>query len=186
MKLLKLVGLHLGPYKGTFVNKEFKETTVNAYVYYTKKVNDKDEACDDKGELIGTFMGDAQRSALEAMVKTKIKPTIDKGLGGTPYYVSVIDYTNMAPHPHLVIARRDNMPLAEDEVETIRQLVETAIDVKNLSVINAAGMRKNNIFESGTQDMAPKEAKKPAKRVAEDVPEPQQTQPSHYNLRKRH
>jgi hypothetical protein len=186
MKLLKLVGLHLGPYKGRFVDKEFKETTVNAYVYYTKKVNDKDEACDDKGKLIGTFMSDDQRSALEAMVKTKVKPTIEKGLEGTAYYVSEIDYTNMAPHPHLVIARRDNLPLAEDEIATIRQLVETAIEAKNLSAINAAGMRKNNMFDSRTQAMAPYATQKPVKRIAEDVPEPEQTRQPHYNLRKRH
>lgn len=185
MKLLKLMGLHLGPYKGVFVNKEFKETTVNAYVYYTKNINGKDEACDDKGKAIGTFMNTNDRTALEAMVNNKVKPVIDKGLLGTDYHVSGIDYTNMAPHPHLVIARRDNMPLTEDDITAIRQRVETAIDAKNIADINSGAKRINNMFNAAPEKNKPKAEKNPKKRDSESMPEPEQAPQSRYNLRKR-
>lgn len=185
MKLLKLMGLHLGPYKGVFVNKEFKETTVNAYVYYTNYINGKDEACDDKGKAIGTFMNANDRTALESMVNNKVKPVIDKGLLGSDYHVSGIDYTNMAPHPHLVIARRDNMPLTENDVTAIQQRVETAIDAKNKAVISSGTKRINNMFNAVPEENKPKAAKKTNKRDAESMSEAEQIPQSRYNLRKR-
>jgi len=188
MRLLKIMGLHLGPYKGVFVNNELKETSVNAYIYYTKKVNDKEEACNDKGELIGTFMGNEQRFALEAMVRNKIKPVIDQGLLDTPYYVSDIDYTNMAPHPHLVIVRRDNMPLAADEVDIIQQRVEQVVSLANLSIIAKSAISHNNLFKQEMHEaLTGEKPKKAAKRNAVTVAEPeaQQAPQHHYNLRKR-
>ena len=181
MKLLKLVGLHIGPYKGVFVGKEFKENTMNAYIYDTKMIKGQVQACDAAGNCLGTFMNNDDRLKLEAHIVTNIIPVIAGGLKGTKYFVQGVDYTNQAPHPHLVIARHDSLPLTKVDEAAIREKLESTILAANQVRVKQSDTKKcARILVSMHQ-------KGMLNTVGAEQEASKQDQPTHhYNLRPRH
>lgn len=132
MSNLKLFNFHLAPYAMIFINGKAKENAASAYVYYEgPEGSSADEAYDHTGSSIGTFMNDDRRRALESHVREEIMPKINAGLRYSPFLVTGVDYTNMAPHPHLVIKRRDNKPLEKEDLDEMQKKLETTIHKLN-------------------------------------------------------
>ncbi|HTM63771.1 MAG TPA: hypothetical protein VL360_04655 [Gammaproteobacteria bacterium] len=126
MNVLKLYEMHLAPYSVVFINGELKENAANVYVYYSSEKNSL--PCDQDGNILGRFMNDEMRVALENHLRTKVMPKINDVLALTIYTITNIDHTNMAPHPHLVVKRRDNRPLSDKDLQDIRNKMEIAIN----------------------------------------------------------
>tara|TARA_R110000868_G_scaffold344974_4_gene606039 strand:- start:251 stop:811 length:561 start_codon:yes stop_codon:yes gene_type:complete len=186
MRPLKLMNLFMAPYRGTFVDNVFKETAVNAYIYETMKDRNQDQAaCDANGAPIGTFMSHDARIALEEHVRTVISPLIQQKLQSSCYRVTGVDYTNQAPHPHLVIERKDAKPLSEDDVKCIQMLVELSILTINRQKSSAAVLPANTIFKPAAHPATAvtNEKNKPTITVMEAA---ETETKHHYNLRPRH
>lgn len=132
MQNLKLFNFYLAPYAITFINGKARENAANAYVYYAgPEGSAPDAAYDQSGNPIGTFMNDDKRFALEKHVREEIMPRINAGMRYSPFIVTHVDYTNMAPHPHLVIKRRDNKPLEKADLDEMQKKLETTIHKLN-------------------------------------------------------
>lgn len=186
MKLLKLFNLHLGPYKGVFVNNEFKENSMNAYIYDTKQVKGEEEACDASGNVLGTFMDTNARLALEAHVEKNIIPIIQGGLDETDYCVEGVDYTNQAPHPHLVIMRKDNMPLTDKDQASIRESLKSTIAMTNLARIQHAHAKHSARFMTEVRPEVTQRLNTIRGIFNESDSDEEESVQHHYNLRPRH
>lgn len=132
MPNLKLFNFHLAPYAMTFINGKARENAASAYIYYEgPEGSSQADAYDHEGKSIGTFMNDDRRRSLENHIRNEIMPKINAGLRYSPFLVTGIDYTNMAPHPHLVIKRRDNKPLEKEDLDEMEKKLETTIHKLN-------------------------------------------------------
>jgi len=97
--------------------------TASVYIYYGTDENPMDH----EGNIIGTFMNHDKRLALETHCKETIAPLIAKSLNNTDYKYLSVDYTNMAPHPHLVISRKDKNEMTENDIAALKNHLNTTI-----------------------------------------------------------
>lgn len=118
---LVLAKLHQGVYR---------DNTACAYLYY----GSAEEPRDHEGNLIQTFMEEEMRLALESHCENNLAPLLKNGLANTDYNYLHIDYLNMAPHPHFVIARKDNAILSEADLKQLRHHLIKIINNKNNNI----------------------------------------------------
>lgn len=121
--------------QGLYVN-----NIVHAYIYYGEVGDPRDH----KNRPLASFMQDEDRDSLKNHLQDIIVPEIQTKLNATPYQIIDIDYLNNAPHPHLIIARKDRHDISAAEKTTIKFLL-----IKILKELNAKDQDKKTVSDKG-------------------------------------
>jgi hypothetical protein len=167
MKNLKLFGLHLGYPR--LVNGKLTDCAACAYIYYSGP--DADKMYDERGKAMGQMMD--LRPELDNHMLKVVAPKLNEALKNTSYQVIDVDHFNMAPHPVLIITRKDLKPLDEKELTVMGEQLKAALNMMNKPM-------NNKLFDKK------KMPEKMPKQMATAVPEKMPEQPQHhYHLRNR-
>lgn len=130
MPNLVLTGTHLHPYQNNLAC---------AYIYY----GSKEAPTDHKDKPISLF-GDFPNELIEHL-KSKVMPKLTKHLSAhsSSYKAIDVDVVNQAPHPFIIIQRKDGKMISPDEVHKISHDL-----MKILSAINHHSSKHNHTLFS--------------------------------------
>lgn len=101
---------------------------------------------DHKNAIIGLFYQNPEE--FKTHLEQKVVPHITKGLTGSPYIVSYVDFNNMVPQPFLAISRTDNQKLKTTDISAIRALMTGIIKVTNEKTKKSAHTAANMFAKS--------------------------------------
>lgn len=152
----------------------YSDKIARAYIYY----GTADEPRDHENKPLGTFMPSEDRDSLEKHLTEVVMPKIQAGLSSSPYQVLFIDYLNNAPHPHLVIARKDKGIIDQAERDSIKRHLISAINQINKPHKAPAPVSDSSLFSAGKKSRSAD----PAAKKSHSTGEHKQTR---YNLRPR-
>lgn len=105
----------------------YNPNTACAYIYYGDAKQQKTH----EGKVIGEFMSEIEQTRLNKHVTDAIIPFVNSALSTSAYVTNGFDNLNMAPHPYIVIQRKDLKPITDEDLAAIQNILEAAIQKRN-------------------------------------------------------
>lgn len=117
----------------------YQNNVACAYVYYDNHGHPQDQF----NHPIGTFYQDPFQ--FENHLRSVVLPIINNKLKASNYTALDIGFENQAPHPFIIIMRKDKAQITSDDLSAIRN------KLNNLNTPNRLGMFADNVYRPKQQ-----------------------------------
>lgn len=118
----------------------YQDNIACAYIYY----GDKNHPQDQNGKPIGVFYQDP--FVLEKHLRNLIVPILNEGLKKSNYIATDVGFENQAPHPFIIIMRRDKNIITQtdlDHIETLIEKISKPVQLMNSSTLFAQNKKRH-------------------------------------------